>query len=125
MTELEAQTLYSRSGGALTRSVFCMEMLRNIGESSTRKILFLFDSKESLTRHIGYLQYLQEKNIRKIETITDLLRYKNSDCGYFAGTVGMFNVSLRLDYLERQNSMEILRTAVLSSRDCIERLIEL
>lgn len=125
MAGLEIQTLYSRSGGALTRSVFCMETLRNMENPDKRKILFLFDTKESLLRHVGYLQYTAELKIRKIETIVDLLQYKNSEYGYFAGTVGMFDASLRLDYLEKQVSLEILRTTTFPSRDCIERLIEL
>lgn len=126
MSDLAIQTLYSRSGGVLTRSLFCKDTLQKLSGSEVfEKVLFLFDSRESLYSHVKFLKYILEKPVSEITTVSDALAYMDSKTGLFAGTTGMFDRSLRYDYLKKISTYTIRRGDVISSRALIERLIEL
>lgn len=125
MQVLQAQTLYSRSGGVLTRSLFC----KNTWDDSLKddvkaqKTLFVFDSFNEEKSYKRFLEEIFESPISSIKTTGDVLRYMDAPRGFFCGTTGMFDATPRYPYLRKTTTLSFERGDTLPSRELVERLI--
>lgn len=127
MTALATNTLYSRSGGILTRSLFCRDTLASLYPPGQppQKTLFVFDSFSEVKSYQKFLEYLLGNPVRNIANVSDTLQYMDATTGFFCATTGMFDAAHRYEYLRQKTTLHIDRGVVMPSRALVERLIEL
>ena len=116
---------YSRTGTLLSRLIGFERFF--VEHSSIFQYILIIESEKERKDAAKILYALDISNtpIIQIESIQDILRYRDGKPGIYLASPMIFDVGLRLEYLKTKLSVTISLIRPLSQRILTEKLLEL